>query len=691
MRDKCSCKLFPIRLALILVTGLSKIKAVPVCFPYLNREIIMNLPLWSPSQDRIKSSALSDFMKLAEERSGKAFRNYDDIWEWSVSEKEIFWDMVWDFCGVIGEKGGRVFDGNNGSMFGSRFFPDGKINYAENLLRFRGGETALIFRDETGKESKLSRDELYAQVYAWQQALKKIGVEKGDRVAGYMPNMPETIIAALATASLGAVWSSASPDFGVQGVIDRFGQIAPKVLVTVDGYYYNGKTVDVLAKVKDVQGALEGLKKTVIVPFAGSTLDVSDLAGAELAKDFVKGFEGDGKIEFARVEFNHPLFIMFSSGTTGIPKCIVHGHGGTLLQHVKEFRLQCDVKEGDKVFYFTTCGWMMWNWLISGLASGACLLLFDGSPFYPNGNVLWDYTSAHKCTLFGTSAKYIDALKTDGFKPKDTHDLSALRTIASTGSPLVHESFDYVYASIKSDVHLASISGGTDIISSFMVGNPISPVWRGELQGAGLGYDMDTWDENGKSAGLEAGELVCKSAFPSMPVFFWNDTDNARYKAAYFEANAGVWTHGDWVQRTQHGGFIVLGRSDATLNPGGVRIGTAEIYRQVEQVDAVKESICVGQDWDGDVRVILFVVLKKGWALDDNLVKEIKTKIRNGSSPRHVPAKIIQVTDIPRTKSGKITEIAVRDVIMGRKIKNVEALANPESLELYQDLAELKS
>lgn len=651
----------------------------------------MTKPLWTPSTQQIESTNIYRFMQEVNRANGLNLQCYQDLWVWSVKEKEIFWDKVWDFCGVVGEKGARIFDDNDGQMLGARFFPDGKINYAENLLQHRDEGTAIIFRDEMGKERSLSRAELYDRVRAWQSALRAEGVARGDRVAGYMPNMPETIIAALAAISLGAIWSSASPDFGMQGVIDRFGQIKPKVLVAVDGYYYNGKVIDCVEKLKAIQPALEGLVKTVIVPFAGSPMDARSLPDTVLMDDFIAGHGKTGEIDFTRVEFNHPLFIMFSSGTTGIPKCIVHGHGGTLLQHVKEHRLQSDIRDGDRVFYFTTCGWMMWNWLITALASKATLLLFDGSPFYPDGNVLWDYTSKHHCTLFGTSAKYIDALKSGGLAPKDHFDLSALRTMTSTGSPLVHESFDYVYRAIKADLHLASISGGTDIVSCFMLGNPISPVYRGELQGAGLGMAVDVFDEDGKPTAEKQGELVCTQAFPCMPVSFWNDEGNVKYKAAYFERFDNIWCHGDWVEKTPHGGFIILGRSDATLNPGGVRIGTAEIYRQVEQVEAVRESICVGQDWDGDVRVILFVILKKGWVLDDNLVKEIKTKIRNGASPRHVPAKIIQVTDIPRTKSGKITEIAVRDVIMGRKIKNVEALANPESLELYRDLEELQS
>lgn len=651
----------------------------------------MSAPIWTPSQDRIDGSLMTEFLNFAAKKTGKSFANYKELLDWSVNDITTFWDAIWDYCGVIGEKGTSIFDDNNGSMFGSRFYPNGKINYAENLLQFEGSEAAMIFRDEKGAERSVSRDELRVRVSKWQQALSAMGVGKGDRIAGYLPNMPETIIAALAASSLGAIWSSASPDFGVQGVVDRFGQIEPKVLVTVDGYYYNGKTVDVLDKVKEVQPQLNGLEKTIVIPFAGSSLDYTSLPNTISEHDFVNGFDGKG-LEYTRVEFNHPLFIMFSSGTTGVPKCIVHGHGGTLLQHIKELKLQCDIKPNDKVFYFTTCGWMMWNWLITALSCKATLLLFDGSPFYPDGNVLWDYTAAHDCTLFGTSAKYIEAMKRAGLSIDKTHDLCALKTITSTGSPLIHDSFDYVYDHIKQDVHLASIYGGTDIISaSFGIGNPISPVYRGEIQGPALGMDVQIFGANGKRIIGEAGELVCVKSFPSMPVSFWKDEGDKKYHKAYFETYDNVWHHGDWVEETQHHGLIIHGRSDATLNPGGVRIGTAEIYRQVEKIEAVKESICVGQDWDGDVRVILFVVLQKGWDLDDNLVKEIKTQIRNGASPRHVPAKVIAVTDIPRTRSGKITEIAVRDVIMGRPIKNVEALSNPEALELYKDLDELKS
>jgi len=654
----------------------------------------MDKVLWSPTQKQVESSNLHEFMAYVMTRTGQEFGDYNGLWQWSVSENNLFWNYIWDYCEVIGDKGDVILDNNGGKMLGAQFFPNSSLNYAENLLEnLKNGDlsvVAMVFRDEKGLESSISRKELLDKVSIWQQAMKSNGIVKGDRIVGYMPNMMETIIAALAAISLGAIWSSASPDFGVQGVLDRFSQIEPKMLIAVDSYYYNGKVIDVLKKIEQILPQLPSLEKTIIVPFAGSSCDVPDIEDACSSSDFIKPYQPTD-IDYVRVEFNHPLFIMFSSGTTGVPKCIVHGHGGTLLQHLKEHQLHCDIKSEDKVFYFTTCGWMMWNWLFSALASRATLLLYDGSPFYPDGNVLWDYTSKHECSFFGTSAKYIEAMKVNNIIPLKTHDLSFLRTIASTGSPLVHASFDFVYENIKKDLHLASISGGTDIVSCFVLGNPISAVYRGEIQCVGLGMAVDIYDDNQQSVKIGAGELVCTKPFPSMPVCFWGDENNSKYKSAYFERFDNIWVHGDWIVRTEHGGFIILGRSDATLNPGGVRIGTAEIYRQIEKIDAIEDSVVIGQDWQGDVRVILFVIMKKGWELDDNLIKEVKTVIRKGASPRHVPAKIIAVSDIPRTKSGKITEIAVRDVVMGRLIKNVEALANPESLELYKDIDELKS
>lgn len=640
--------------------------------------------LWSPGKDKIEKSHLHAFAKAV----GQADKDYAALWRWSVNDIEGFWSAFWDYAEVIGQKGQVVLkDGEQ--MPGAAFFPEASLNWAENMLKRRDDSTAIIFRDERNRERQLSFDEVSKQVSSFQQYLKEAGVTKGDRVAGFMPNIPETIIAAVATASLGAIWSSASPDFGVQGLLDRFGQIEPKILISVDAYYYGGKTVDCLAKIKEVCPQIPSIDHVVIVPFVNQDVDVSDFKAVKYPE--IMADHPPTEPTFLRVDFNHPLFIMFSSGTTGIPKCIIHGHGGTLLQHMKEHQLHCDIKRDDRVFYFTTCGWMMWNWQISALASGATLLLYDGSPFYPKPEALWDYTSAHKASLFGTGAKYIDALKSHGLRPGDHFNLSDLKTITSTGSPLVHESFDYVYDAIKSDVHLASISGGTDIVSCFVLGNPISPVYRGEIQGPGLALAMDVFDDNGKSMpeGAGSGEMVCTKPFPSMPVGFWNDLDGKRYHAAYFDRFPNVWCHGDWIERTQHDGFIIHGRSDATLNPGGVRIGTAEIYRQVEQVPEVLESIAVGQNFKDDERVILFVRLKDGADLSDELISKIKKQIKDGASPRHVPAKVIQVTDIPRTKSNKIVELAVREVIHGRPVKNIESLANPEALEQYKNLAQI--
>lgn len=644
--------------------------------------------LWTPSETMKKSSHL---VKFAVEQGFADTASYDELHTWSVTKIADFWASFWDYAGIIGDKGDvALTDGDK--MEKAKFFPNGTLNWAENLLKRCDDGIAIIFRDELSRERQMSFKQLGDIVSRLQQGLIAAGIKKGDRVAGYLPNLPETIIGALAASSIGAIWSSASPDFGVQGVIDRLGQIEPKILISVDGYYYNGKIIPVLPKLTEILPSLPSIQQTIIIPFTNESPDISSVAGAVLYDEFLKPFVAEVPI-FERVPFNHPLFIMFSSGTTGIPKCIVHGHGGTLLQHMKEHQLQCDIHENDKVFYFTTCGWMMWNWQISALASGATLMLFDGSPFYPDPYALWDYTSKHGCMLFGTGAKYIDALKANDCVVKDKYDLSALRVITSTGSPLVHESFDYVYNTIKKDVHLASISGGTDIVSCFVIGNPISPVYRGEIQGAGLGYAIEVYDDSGKpmTAGAGSGELVCTQPFPSMPVGFWNDADGAKYHKAYFDRFDNIWCHGDWIEKTEHGGFIILGRSDATLNPGGVRIGTSEIYRQVEQIPEVLESIAVGQLWDNDERVILFVRLKDNLKLNDDITGRIKTRIRSGASPRHVPAKILQVADIPRTKSNKIVELAVKEVIHNRPVKNVEALANPEALSLYKDLAELKN
>lgn len=649
----------------------------------------MTAPLWQPSEARIAEANLTAFLARLEQERGLDFEGYDDLYDWSVSDLEGFWTAVWDFCGVIAdpERGRAVVDADK--MPGARFFPDATLNFAENLLRRRNGSDAIVFWGEDKVKRRLSYKELYARVSRTAQALAAEGVGPGDRVAGFLPNMPEAAIAMLAAASLGAVWSSCSPDFGVQGVLDRFGQIEPKVLFCADGYYYNGKALDSRPRIAEFTAGLPSLTKVVVASYLEDRPDVSGIARAVRLDDFTAPFAA-AEIAFARQPFNAPLYIMFSSGTTGKPKCIVHGIGGTLLQHLKEHILLCDVKPGDRVFYFTTCGWMMWNWLISALASRATLLLYDGSPFAPDGNILFDYADAERMTLFGTSAKYIDALGKAGLDPKSTHDLSTLRLLTSTGSPLMPEGFDFVYEHVKQDICLSSIAGGTDIISCFVGGNPIGPVWRGEIQRRCLGMAVEVYDDSGRPVTGEKGELVCVKPFPCMPIGFWNDPDGARYRAAYFETYPGIWRHGDFVELTGHNGIVVYGRSDATLNPGGVRIGTAEIYREVEKLDAVEEAIVIGQDWEGDVRVVLFVKLRLGRVLDDDLVARIKQQIRNGCTPRHVPAKVVQVADIPRTKSGKIVELAVRDVVHGRPVKNKEALANPEALDLYQGLPELR-
>jgi len=650
----------------------------------------MIAPLWRPSPERIAGANLTAFLAQVKRDWGVVFTDYDALHEWSIVEMEKFWLSVWDFCGVIAETRGDVVLAHGDRMPGARFFPEAKLSYAENLLRRRDEADAIVFRGEDKVRRRLSHRELYDAVARLARALVAEGVGPGDRVAGFLPNMPETVIGALAANSVGAVWSSCSPDFGVQGVLDRFGQIEPRVLLCADGYYYNGKINDSLARVREFSAQLPTLKRIVIASYLSDAPDVSAVDKSITWDAFTAPHPAD-EIAFNRLDFNAPLFIMFSSGTTGKPKCIVHGQGGTLLQHLKEHRMLCDVKRDDRVFYFTTCGWMMWNWLISGLGSEATLLLYDGSPFHPDGNVLWNYAAEERCTLFGTSAKYIDALKNAGLDPKSTHDLSALRTLTSTGSPLVPEGFDYVYDHVKDDLCLSSIAGGTDIIGCFVGGNPIGPVWRGEIQKRCLGMAVAVYDAAGKPVVGEKGELVCTRPFPSMPVGFWNDPDGARYRAAYFETYPNVWHHGDYVELTEHGGIIIYGRSDATLNPGGVRIGTAEIYRQVEQLDAVEEAIAVGQDWDNDVRVVLFVRLKNGVELNDDLIQTIRSRIREGCTPRHVPARVVQVADIPRTRSGKIVELAVRNVIHGRPVKNVEALANPEALAQYRDRPELKA
>ena len=645
-------------------------------------------PLWEPSEQLVKSSQMHAFIEFCEKSTGRSFEGYDQFHDWSVADRGPFWSHIWDFCKIIGHRGSRdLIDGDE--MLAARFFPDATLNFAENLLPLTGKDDAIIFRGEDKASYRWSWDDLRERVSRLQQAYQAMGIVAGDRIAAMMPNIPETVACMLAAARIGAVWSSCSPDFGDQGVLDRFGQIEPKLFIACDGYWYNGKLQDVSAKIANVANALS--VPSLIVSYVGNAEIVASLVPrAQTLKDYIAPFSAK-PIQFLALPFSHPLYILFSSGTTGIPKCIVHSAGGTLLQHVKEQVLHSGLRAGERLFYFTTCGWMMWNWLVSGLATGAVLCLYDGSPFYPDGNVLFDYAADEKFAIFGTSAKYIDAVRKGGLVPATSHDLSSMRLMTSTGSPLSPEGFSFVYEGIKPDVQLASISGGTDIVSCFVLGNPLKPVWKGEIQGPGLGLAIDVWDENGQSIRGEKGELVCTKAFPSMPIGFWNDPEGTKYKAAYFERFDNVWCHGDFAEWTPHNGIIIHGRSDATLNPGGVRIGTAEIYNQVEQLDEVLEAICIGQDFEDDVRVVLFVRLGPGIDLDEALERKIKTKIRTGASPRHVPAKILAVADIPRTKSGKIVELAVREVVHGRPVKNKEALANPEALKLFENREELKA
>ena len=645
-------------------------------------------PLWEPSPARIAHSRLTGFSRAVEADGAGPFADYAALHRWSIDHAPVFWQHVWTCCRVIGDPGDRLAIDRR-RMPGARFFPDGRLNFAENLLGHGATGLAIVATTEDGRDRQLSFDDLRGDVTRAAAALRSAGVQPGERVAGLLPNIPETVIAALAAASIGAVWSSCSPDFGVEGILDRFGQIEPVVLVGVDGYQYAGVHHDVRPKLAAVARALPALKQVVVVPMQHQAQAVWP-AGAVSWEDWLGGSDGTS-LTFTRFPFNHPLYILYSSGTTGAPKCIVHGAGGTLLQHLKEHQLQCDVRAGDRVFYFTTCGWMMWNWLVTALASQATLVLYDGSPVHPGSARLFDLATSAGVTLFGVSARYIDAVRQAGLRPRDTHNLSAMRTITSTGSPLSPENFEFVYDAIAADVHLASISGGTDIVSCFVGGNPNGPVWRGEIQAAGLGMDVDVVDEQGRSVDGQPGELVCSSPFPSMPIGFWNDPGDARYRAAYFERFPGRWHHGDWIQRTPHGGFIIHGRSDATLNPGGVRIGTAEIYRQLEALPEIAEGLAVGQAWRGTERIVLFVRLAPGALLDDTLRRRIVQRLREHASPRHVPARIVAVEDLPRTRSGKLVELAVRDVLHGRPVTNREALANPAVLDLFRDLPELRS
>jgi acetoacetyl-CoA synthetase len=629
-----------------------------------------------------------------------AVSDFPSLYAWSIARPDAFWPEVWRFCGVVAdERPGRepwseVVVGLErmappDPVLGPRWFTGARLNFAENLLRHDGDRDALVFWNERGRQRRLSRRALRRDVAAAAGAFAALGIGPGDRVAGFLPNLPETVVAMLAAASLGAVWSSCSPDFGANGVYDRFGQIRPRVLVCADGYRYAGKAIDSLARVREVAARIPSIARIVVVPYLEPRPDLTGLERAVTWEELLAPHRDAEYPPYLRLPFDHPLYIMFSSGTTGLPKCMVHSAGGTLLQHLKELVLHTDVGPEDRFFYFTTCGWMMWNWLISGLAAGATVMLFDGAPL-ASPDILWRMAAEERITIFGTSAKYLALAEKEGLAPGRSHDLSSLRAVLSTGSPLPAHGYDYVYDNIKRDLHLASISGGTDIISCFGLGNPIAPVWRGEIQTRGLGMAVDVFDERGRPCRGEDGELVCTRPFPSMPVAFWDDPDGARYRAAYFDVFPGVWRHGDWARLTAHDGLVILGRSDATLNPGGVRIGTAEIYRQVEQFPEVVESLVVGQEWEDDVRIVLFVRLRAGAALDQGLEERIRGRIREHASPHHVPRKILQVADIPRTISGKITELAVRDILHGRPVRNVDALANPAALDLYRNLESLR-
>jgi len=640
--------------------------------------------LWSPGEDRIATAEMTRFRHFVNSRHDLNLSDYEELYQWSTSSAPDFWHSVWSFCEVVGGGPGSVVVEDFHRLPGARWFPRARLNFAENLLQASDDSEAIVFRNERGHVSRLSFGRLRSQAAAFAASLKADGVQPGDRVVGFLPNLPETVVAMLGTASIGAVWSSCSPDFGVAGGLDRFSQVKPTVLVCADGYYYGDKVHDSLATVAMIHDRLKTLRRTVVVSYINSDSDLA--VGLTSFADYLTRSQGAAP-DYHRTAFDHPLYIMFSSGTTGLPKCMVHSVGGTLLQHLKEHRLHCDLRPGDRFFYFTTCGWMMWNWLVSGLATGATLMLYDGHPL-KQPEVLWDFARDEGCTVFGTSAKYLDACHKAGLKPSRTHDLSRLRCILSTGSPLAAETFDYVYRDVKNDVQLSSISGGTDIISCFVLGNPVLPVRRGQLQCRGLGMKVEVFDNEGRPTVGEKGELVCTASFVSMPTGFWNDPDGRRYREAYFQRYENIWCHGDFAELTAEGGMVIHGRSDTVLNPGGVRIGTAEIYRVVEQFEEVVESIAVGQNYQGDVRIVLFVILRDGLVLDQNLQDRLRKKIRSEETPRHVPAVIKQVPAIPRTISGKIVELAVRNILHGQPVKNTESLANPESLIHFSRLAE---
>ena len=646
-------------------------------------------PLWTPTSERVENSNIMRFIEVVNRSYALGITNYHELYQWSIDYREDFWKLVWEFGGVISSKSWeRVLDDQPG-MIGAKWFVGSELNFAQNLLRFRDDRTAIVFKGEGLPTARISYADLYDQVARLAKSLRDAGIRMGDRIAGYVPNITETIVAMLATTSIGAIWSSCSPDFGVKGVMDRFGQIEPRILFTADGYFYNGKSHDSLTKISEVTQQTPSIEKVIVIPYTNKAPDLSKVPKGILYGDFLSD-ESGLELEFQQTPFDHPLYIMYSSGTTGLPKCMVHGAGGTLLQHLKEHILHCDLKREDNIYYFTTCGWMMWNWLVSALAVGATVLLYDGSPFFPDAGAIFKFAEEEKMTIFGTSARYIAGIEKAGLIPREQFDLSDLRLMCSTGSPLSEDSFKYVYRDVKTDIQLASISGGTDIVSCFALGCPILPVYEGELQCRGLGMRVLAFDGYGHSVTKSQGELVCASSFPSMPIYFWNDPDNKKYKSAYFSVFPNVWHHGDYIEITSYGGVKIYGRSDATLNPSGVRIGTAEIYRQVESLEEISDSIVVGQDWDNDVRVLLFVKTAPGVTLDETLKNKIKKTIRDNTTPRHVPAFILPIEDIPVTLNGKKVELAVRNVIEGKPVTNKDALANPGALDQFADITELK-
>jgi len=645
--------------------------------------------MWQPSDRQITDANMTAFQGYVNENYNLQLNSFDELYAWSISEIGLFWEAVARFSKVIFSVQPDTVVEQPDKMENCLWFSGARMNFAENLLRFRDDRIAILGTDERGRRVEITYADLYVEVAKLSRSFREHGITAGDTIAGYLPNIPETVIAMLAASSIGAIWSSTSPDFGVQGVVDRFGQINPRIIIASDGYSYGGKSIDTLPVIRELTTTISSIEVVVIVPFLSNNPNINELDNVIGWEEFL-AVDDDINIEFEQLPFDHPLYIMYSSGTTGLPKSIVHGAGGTLLQHLKELALHTDLHREDKIFYFTTCGWMMWNWLVSSLSVGATVVLCDGSPTYPKMDRLFDLIESEKITVFGTSAKFISALQNSGMKPIKSHDLSPLRAILSTGSPLTPELFDYSYEHIKADLCLSSISGGTDIVSCFALGNPMGSVWRGELQTRGLGMAVEVFDPDGNSVMGQKGELVCTKPFPSMPIYFWNDSNGEKYHNAYFNRFDNVWYHGDFAEVTEHDGMIIHGRSDAVLNPGGVRIGTAEIYRIVESDEDVVESICIGQSIGDDVRVVLFVVLTQGLSLDDDIRLRLKRDIREKATPRHVPAVILQVTDIPRTINGKITEIAVREIVHGEKVLNIDALANPQALEQFKDLAELK-